>query len=290
MASVKGVLKAVIPGPAAIAMRKLSDELGFRFWQARLAGDPVLQRPIFMVGCPRSGTSIAVRLYAQHPEVANRTEAGLIWDPENYANPEADHHWEADLVTEEDVRRLHARFEYYRQRDNKARLINKHPRSSVRIGYIRKVFPDAHFIHVIRDGRAVANSIVNRTRREPVRHDVPFGDFCKPPHWRQFLRDDPYEQAALQWREIVSYVLTWREALGSQYHEFRYEEMCARPRAVFAAAFQSAGLPVSDEILLRIPETLKDMNHKYREQLSQEQIQTITLVQHDLLKELGYEV
>ncbi len=288
MSKLRSKLKALTPDPAIAAVRELADELGFRLWHSRLEEAPVLERPILMIGCPRSGTSVAVRLFARHPLVANRTEAGPIWDPEHFADPEADHHWDADLVTEEDARRLHARFEYYRQRANKVRLINKHPRNSVRIGYIRRIFPDACFIHVIRDGRAVAHSIVSRTRREPLRQDIPFGNFCKPPQWREFLRHDPLEQAALQWREIVRHVLDWREELGNHYHEFRYEDMCARPREVFAAAFEFAGLPVSDRVLLSIPKALTNMNFKYREQLSQDQIHTITLVQRELLSELGY--
>lgn len=288
MLSTKKALKAIVPESAIKTTRTLAEEVGFRLWQARLAEPPVLERPIFMIGCPRSGTSIAVQIFARHPHVANRTEAGMVWDPEHFFDPEADHRWEAGRATEEEIRRLHTRFEYYRQRENKARLINKHPRNSVRIGYIRKVFPDAHFIHVIRDGRAVANSIVNRTRRERERHGIPYGNFCKPPQWREFLRDDPWEQAALQWREIVRYVLDWQEALGDQYHEFQYKEMCARPQEVFAAAFESAGLPVSDEILRNVPETLTNMNYKYREQLAPEQIRAITRLQANLLKELGY--
>jgi len=290
MSSLKGVLVTTASHPVVKAARKRADELRFRLWQARLAEEPVLERPIFMIGAPRSGTSVAVSLFAMHPWVANRTEAGLLWDPAHFFDPEADHYWGPDRVTEQDARRLHAWFEFYRQKGRKKRLINKHPRNSVRIEYIRKIFPDAFFIHVIRDGRAVASSIVNRTRKEPYRHSIPFGNFCRPPGWRELLRDDPYEQAALQWREIVRYVLARRHELGDRYHEFKYEEMCARPREILAAAFEFSELPVSEEVLLQLPHSLPNMNHKYEEQLSPDRIRAVTRVQGELLQELGYHV
>lgn len=265
------------------------DSLLFHIWALKRE-HPTLEKPIIMVGCPRSGTSIAVELFATHPWVANRSEAGQVWDPDHYYDPNAHHHWGAEMVTEEGARRLHAKFEYYRQRSGRKRLVNKHPRNSVRIDYIRQIFPDAFFIHVIRDGRAVVNSIINKTQREPTRQRIPFGNFCKPPHWRQFLRDDPVEQAALQWREIVRYVLSRRHELGARYQEFKYEDMCSMPRETFASMFEFAGLPVSDEFLARIPKQLRNMNYKWKEQLSSEQIASIDAVQEELLEELGYDI
>ena len=99
-------LKSLIPVPIIRMVREVSDGLHFRLWQARLKEAPRLRQPIFMIGSPRSGTSIAVRLFARPPPVANRTEAGLIWDPEHYFDPEADHLWTADRVTEGHVRRV----------------------------------------------------------------------------------------------------------------------------------------------------------------------------------------
>lgn len=243
-----------------------------------------------MIGCPRSGTTISVKLFAVHPWVANWSEAGRIWDPAGYDDPGADHCWGTDRVTEEASRRLHSRFEWYRRRQRKQRFINKHPRNSVRIDYIRAIFPDALFIHVIRDGRAVVNSIVKRIERDQDRRPLPFGDFCKPPEWRRYLREDPVEQAALQWREITGYILSRRSELGARYHEFKYEDMCREPRRVLASAFEFAGLPVTDEILVRIPERLENMNYKFREALTPAQVATVNGIQKALLEQLGYPI
>jgi hypothetical protein len=262
----------------------------FRIWEYRLKENPILRKPVFLVGCPRSGTGITARLLARHPSTAVWSEASQVWDPFHYYDPYAEHHWSVDMVTQQDATRLHRQFEFYRRMNRKERFANKHPRNSVRIEYIDAIFPDALFIHVIRDGRAVANSIVRRIQKEPFRQNIPFGNFCKPPNWRKWLRDDPVEQAALQWKEIVGFARSKKKRLGGRYHEFRYEDMCLMPQEVFASVFQFAQLPVSRNILSRIPKRLTNMNFKYKEQLAPTQIDTINLAQKALLKDLHYDV
>ncbi len=252
--------------------------------------DPTLRQPIFFIGCPRSGTSLAVNLFSHHPHLANWSEAGQIWDPDSYYDPTADHCWDASHVSSEDVERLHGRFEHYRQRSGGRRFVNKHPRNSVRIRYINHVFPDATFIHVIRDGRAVVNSVLNKIREDPMRQTMPYGSFCKPPNWKEFLREDPVEQAALQWREIVRFILSHKSTLGNRYCEFRYEDLCRDPRGTIASLLAFTQLPVTPDALINIPQTLTSMNFKYPRQLSLAEIETINNIQADLLRELGYSV
>lgn len=269
------------------SLRQKAFTMRYQLWRMQHK-QPILEQPIFLIGCPRSGTTVTVELFGKHPDVANWSEAGLIWDPKHFFDPEADHCWETERVTEAETRRLHARFEHFRQSRGKDRFINKHPRCSLRIDFINKIFPDAYFIHLVRDGRAVVNSILNKTQKEKFRHTVPFGHFCKPPDWRQFLRDDPVEQAAHQWAEILKYVFAKKESLGARYMELKYEDLCQDTCGHFAKMFQFANLPVNESILARIPETLKDMGYKWKNDLTTVQIETINSVQKDMLKKLGY--
>lgn len=262
---------------------------GFALWTP-LWGGQRLERPIFMIGCPRSGTSISAILFSRHPDVAPLSEAGEIWDPRHYADPEADHHWTAADVTPEDAARLHDRFEFARRLRRKERFFNKHPRNSVRIEYLQAVFPDALYIHVIRDGRAVVRSLLAMLEREPERKAVPMSNFCKPPDWRTYLRDDPVEQAALQWREIVRYILGGRDQLGSRYHEYHYQALCQDPRATLGQAMTFAGLRTDADVLSRLPEQLPLQDFKWRQSFSTAQIETIDRIQAPLLRQLGYDV
>jgi hypothetical protein len=247
-----------------------------------------LVAPIFLVGSPRSGTSLAVDLLATHPEVANWSEAGRLWDPVDYRNPEVDHYWPAERATPAQIARLHRWCEWYRCKEGKARFVNKHPRNSVRIGYLRRVFPDARFIHVIRDGRAVAASIRTQVRSRPRRAAQPLGGFCRPPGWRTLMREDPVLENALVWRAIVRHLRQESARLGSDYREVRYETLCAEPRRVYAELFEFAGLPAGEAALAGIPAEPLARSDAWRETLGAEEVATVEKAAGDLLDELGY--
>jgi len=270
-------------------LRRVSHEPFFLLWRFTVGRAQRLKRPIFMIGCERSGTTLAANLFGLHPDVVNFSEAHEIWDPRHYRDPGADHHWTAADVTPAEARRLHARFEYVRRYLGKERFFNKNPRSSVRIDYIRAIFPDAVFVHVIRDGRAVVASMLEFVRARAHLESVPM-PFCRPPEWRTLLCADRTEQAALEWRAVVTYVLSKRVELGAAYYEFKYEDLCDDPRRVLEAAWRFAGLRVDAEALGRLPERLELQNYKWKEQLTPEQIDRVSRIQGPLLAEMAYEL
>ncbi|MEE9235322.1 MAG: sulfotransferase [Candidatus Acidoferrales bacterium] len=283
----KRILQKLVPFQwRAVGARFLLYEIPFHFWRYTAGRKARLERPIFMIGCPRSGTTLSAKLFSFHPDVASWSEAGEIWDPRHHRNPEADHYWTAAEVTPRDAARLHARFEYHRRFWRKERFFNKNPRSSVRLDYIRAIFSDAVFLHVVRDGRAVVASMQEFGRRGR-RRSVAF-PFVRPAGWRELIRDDKVEQQALQWRAIVSYILDKRRELGSRYHEIRYEDLCEEPRRVLGAAYRFAGLRADEATLARLPEQLSSQNYKWKSQFSAEQIEKINRIQESLLQALGY--
>ena len=143
---------------------------------------------------------------------------------------------------------------------------------------------------MIRDGRAVAESISRRMQSDRHRRGVPMGWFTKPPGWRDMLCEDLVEQAAFQWRGIVEYVLDHAEALDDRYVACRYEDLCADCRGVLGSLYRFCGLCVDEEILGTLPEKLKAHNHKWKTTLTQGQIRRVCEIQGPLLQRLGYGV
>ncbi|MBA3288761.1 MAG: sulfotransferase [Acidimicrobiia bacterium] len=109
-----------------------------------------------------------------------------------------------------------------------------------RAGLMHAVFPEARFVNVVRDGRAVANSWLQ----------MPWWrGYEGPEHW-QWGPLDPAEQdewdrrgrsfpvlAALLWAKLVDAADAARDALpGDQWLDVRYEDLIADPRRIVADA------------------------------------------------------
>lgn len=276
-----------LPNPVHDLFNAPGRTLRSLIWSARHPGAR-LAAPIFVVGCPRSGNRLTAGFFAARPDVAAWFETGRLWDPVHYSDPDAEHHFPVERATPAEIRRLHHACEWYRQREARARLLCEHPRNTVRIAFLCRVFPDARFIHVIRDGRAVVSSIVSQIRSRPRRQAQPMGGFCRPPGWRALLRDDLVEQSALQWRAIVRHARAEGAALGDRYREARYEELCAEPRATCRALYEFAGLPADEAQLADIPERLEVRGEVWRERLTPAEIASVEKSAGDLLAELGY--
>lgn len=62
---------------------------------------------------------------------------------------------------EQTIRRLRARFERLRRRAGASVLVSKRTANNRRIPQLERIFPHARYIHLVRDGRAVARSLSN---------------------------------------------------------------------------------------------------------------------------------
>jgi hypothetical protein len=85
-------------------------------------------------------------------------------------------------------------------------------------------FPDARFIHVIRDGRDCAASFHRRWRFNPVR-------------------------TMYRWKQAVDAGQRQGADLGNRYLEVRYERVTEAPEAEFGAILQFLGLPFESSVL-----------------------------------------
>ncbi len=163
-----------------------------------------------------------------------------------------------------------------------------------RLRFFTAVFPDARFIHVVRDGRAVANSWLQMPwwggHRGP--ENSLWGPL--PPvyqaEWetsgRSFVR-----LAAIQWKVLMDAFDVAEPAVPpDQYLRIRYEDILADSSEHFAAMLRFAGLQWSKVFERQFSRTtfITDRSHAYRKDLSPEQLREVEESLAGHLNRYGY--
>ncbi len=253
-----------------------------------------IDRPIFILGSPRSGTSVFSRIFGAHPELANWSEGHFLFDP-HYRNQTNEHRWTEKDVTEFGARRLKSNISWYcryisvRQRIKAHRFTNKLPRNTLRVPWLLSIFPDAQFIHIIRDGRAVVRSMI-RVMEKQGKQARTLADFARPPGWQEYYRADPYEAHARQWAGIEDIVQADLAKLPPErVYRAKYEEFIVDTRQIMRSMCRQFGLRDDDEAVARFPEHLDNRNSKWPTECSPEQIETMRPWVTPLLLKYGYE-
>lgn len=126
-------------------------------------------RPIFVVGSPRSGTSLMVEMLDGHPNLfVPHWETGLFIRFDEMLNGHLDHVLQfkqelfpferAEIIQwmRESVEALFSRFA---EKCGKWRWVEKTPAHVFHMATMHETFPKAQFIHMIRDGRDVVRSL-----------------------------------------------------------------------------------------------------------------------------------
>jgi hypothetical protein len=151
-----------------------------------------LDRPIVVIGSPRSGTTLLGNLLGEHPLVAHLVEPRLTWKFGNDAK--------SDMLYPEDARpevcrHIRRAFAKVVQDAGHERLLEKTPSNALRMEFVERVLPGCLFVHIIRDGTESVLSIRAFWQRYARGFDkVRFGDR---------LREINVRQAPYYFKELI---------------------------------------------------------------------------------------
>ena len=274
---------------------------------------------LFIVGCPRSGTTLLQRMINAHPAIAITPESH--WIPKFPDKPWTEtpegaitkklrrrlliHPKFARLgITAKELKRLGPKrepvsyaglvsriFDAYGQRRGKQLVGDKTPDYVRRIEMLHELWPSARFVHVIRDGRDVALSMREWSKRYP-----------KPANFATW-QEDPVSTAAWWWERNVRLGRHPHPLLGPElYYEVRYECLVSRPRATCRNLADFLDIPF-DEAMLKFHENRADdpgLEAKraglpataglrdWQSDMPEQDVERFEAMAGDLLSELGY--
>lgn len=125
--------------------------------------------PVFIVGAPRSGTSMLHWALAQHPRLWGSAESDFMAIAAEAANRAFDagtrfgeHHWlvKEGVSRDEFLAAVGSGIDaLYRSRSGGLRWMEQTPNYILHYATLRAMFPGARFVHIIRDGRHVVASM-----------------------------------------------------------------------------------------------------------------------------------
>ncbi len=179
--------------------------------------------PVFVIGSPRSGTTLLRLLLDAHPRISCGEETHFLRALEAIVGRD----WQ--LVSSyglprdwwlERIRRLYGDFQgEVLARSGKVRWAEKDPTYTLLLGFLDELFPDALYVHLLRDGHDVVASFRDR-----------WG-------YRSAAR-----AARSEWARYVEAALSFGRRLDERrFLELRYERLVADPEAEARRLFAFLG-------------------------------------------------
>jgi hypothetical protein len=222
---------------------------------------------VFLVGCPRSGTTLLRRICDAHPQLAVIDQTRWIprtiefrrgLTPEGFITPKLLERMRDPRrlrkleIDEKDLERLFTNgravhfasfvstlFDLHGERQGKPLVGDKSPGYVRYLPMLHELWPEARFVHIIRDGRDVCLSAL---------------DWGKGVTSFSSFEEDPFTTAGVWWEWYVRLGREGGSLLGpGLYHELRYESLVAQPELESAKLCEFLGIPY-DASMLRFHE------------------------------------
>jgi hypothetical protein len=243
------------------------------------------ERLVFVVGSPRSGTTFTGSALGSLPGFVDLDEVqpwkaaipGLLGEPDDVVAPR--------------LRQILQRVRTLGLAGG-LRGVEQTPETSFVLPAALRAYPDALAVHVVRDGRDVATSLLERgwlsaerTGADDAR--LPFGPYARfwvePGREQEFSEVSDATRAAWAWRRYV----TAASAVPDRTVVVRYEELVRDPAA--AAAPVAARLEVDPELVTAAFSRAHDTSAgRWRRDLTPEQLADVEREAGEALAELGY--
>jgi tetratricopeptide (TPR) repeat protein len=191
------------------------------------------ERPVLVVGMPRSGTTLTEQILSSHPLIEGAGELPDIRKLHDSVSHRGRWHDMMTALTDESCKELAARYlaELDRHSRTAQRVVDKMPHNFLTLGFTALLFPRARIIHC---------------RRDPM-------DNCVSCYTHRFNKAHGYstdmKTLGLYYREYRRLMEHWRKVLPLKMFELDYEEMIADQEAMSRRLVDFVGVEWDDACL-----------------------------------------
>lgn len=229
-----------------------------------------VEKPLFILGSGRSGTTILGTVLAMHRDVGFLNEPKALWHSiyesedviGSYSRGVAHYRLNASAVTNSIRRSAHRLFGAYLATVFAKRVVDKYPELIFRVPFVREIFPDARFVLLVRNGWDTCRSIDNWSARMGKQKNGEVHDWWGVDRrkWTlmvsQLIEPDPYfcrvtprlseidnhsDMAALEWIVTMREGLRQLKASGDCMLLVKYEDLVNSPRRMLSDIAEFGG-------------------------------------------------
>ena len=313
-----------------------ADRKSSRYRQVRCPGLQPLESPLFLVGAPRSGTTLLYKALCLHPEVAyisnwnrrftavpavavlnrlgrrfpeQRMRAWFLDSSNAYVHSHkrslAERMFPSPAegepifkrcgipdqppfeATEKQLQSLRRAISSVARFGGGQRFVNKRIGNNQRIAILARAFPDARFLNIVRDGRAVANSLAHVDWWDD---GLVWWYGGTPRDWAA-EGGNPWDIAARHWLEEVRSIADGLAVVPPErVLEVRYEYVVESPLEALRSALNFAALESDDAWEAAVASLRMGRDAAWRRDLSEEALKRIEAIQADELVRHGYKL
>ena len=208
---------------------------------------PVCRDPVFIIGSPRSGTSGLAWALAQHADLWTSGESHMLsyllgggrFDQAFQRAIGAPRGWMAkeEVTKEEFLRYLGIGFNaLFTSRSDGLRWVDQTPGYTLIANLLAVMFPQAQFLHILRDGRRVVHSMVHFLEglSEDDRKDV---------EGRLNIGWLDFPKACSEWRRYVERAMGFCDRHPSRSLTVRLEDLSEDPEPAFRKILEFLRVP-----------------------------------------------
>jgi hypothetical protein len=284
----------------------------------------LIYQPVVIIGAGRSGTNMLRDLLIQLPGFGTWPcdEINYIWRHGNIR--EDTDEFGTNLATVPVQIYIRHAFSKLAQRQFLSYIVEKTCANSLRVEFVHRVFPNAWFIHLVRDGRDVVNSaqkrwtapldlpyLLQKARFVPVT-DLPYysSRYLSNRIYRLFSRErrvafwgpcftgmtemlqyhSLVEVCAMQWQRCVSKAEQGFRLIDTvRVHQLRYEDIVTHPESELRRLGAFLDVDISEQKIRELAQHVSPKSiGNWKKELDQKTLSLILPLMCETLEQYGY--
>ncbi|MGF1481083.1 MAG: sulfotransferase [Cyanophyceae cyanobacterium] len=237
-----------------------------------------VEKPIFIVGTGRSGSTLLGLILSLHPQIGFLNEPKALWHaiyPQedltgSYSQKNAYYSLTEAEINDEVRQTAHRLYSFYLSLTGSKRVLDKYPEMIFRVSFVKEIFPDAKLIFLVRNGWNTCQSIAKWSERFGKFENGATSDWwgVNDRKWKLLVEqlvnthpdfrvikeevsklDSHVDKGAVEWILTMQQGLEAMQETHHSIYQLRYEELTLDPARSLTEVLEFCQLPYDQKMI-----------------------------------------